>query len=185
MADPTLILIDIQVGFDSRVWGARNNPDAEAHAAHLLTHWRQRGWPIAHVQHISTEPDSPLGPGPGSSFKPEVAPLPGEPVFIKSVNSCFIGTQLEAHLRGLGADCLVICGLTTPHCVSTSVRMATNLGFNVTLAHDACAAFAANADTSWSSASALAPDDIHVHAVSQLHGEFAQARSTEEILSPA
>lgn len=181
-ADPALILIDIQAGFDHPAWGARNNPDAEAHAAVLLDHWRRTRRPIFHIQHVSTEPGSPLGPGPGSSFKPEVAPLAGEPIFVKSVNSAFIGTRLEQTLRRQEITQLVICGLTTPHCVSTTTRMGANLGFSMTLAHDACASFAANADTSWSGFAPMSPEAIHASAVSHLHGEFATARAVADIL---
>lgn len=177
-----LLLIDIQRGFDDPRWGARNNPDAEAAAGTLLSHWRTAEAPVIHIRHLSTTPGSPLA-GPGAEFKPEVAPLPGETIFEKQVNSAFIGTGLEAHLRGLGVSDLVICGLTTPHCVSTTCRMAANLGFTVTLAHDACAAFAANADSSWSGAAPMTPEEIHASAVSHLHGEFVRARSVAEILA--
>lgn len=179
-----LILIDIQTGFDNPVWGARNNPEAEANAAALLAHWRDHDAPVIHIRHISSEPGSPLGPqAGGTDFKPEVSPISGEAIFDKSVNSAFIGTGLEAHLRNIGAKSLVICGLTTPHCVSTSARMAANLGYEVTLAHDACASFAANANTGWrSDLEALSPEAIHATAVSHLHGEFAQAISCAELL---
>jgi nicotinamidase-related amidase len=182
-----LILIDIQTGFDAPVWGARNNPDAEARAGALLAHWRGTGAPVVHIRHVSRQPGSPLGPGAGGTgFKPEVAPLPGETVFDKSVNSAFIGTGLEAHLRASGVRDLVICGLTTPHCVSTTVRMAANLGFRVRLAHDACAAFARNADSGWRPGLAPAtPEAIHEAAISHLHGEFAQAVAVAELLGRA
>lgn len=182
MGQNALLLIDIQTGFDDPFWGARNNTGAEAHAAALLSEWRHRGWPVFHVRHLSVEPNSPLS-GAGTAFKPEVAPLPGEPVVEKSVNAAFIGTDLEAQLRAAGITALTICGLTTPHCVSTTSRMAANLGFEVTLAHDACAAFAVNADTSWSGAAPLDAETIHAVAVSHLHGEFVTARSTADILA--
>lgn len=184
MSAAALLLIDIQAGFDSPVWGARNNPQAEINAARLLAAWRAAAAPVIHIRHVSVEPGSPLGPGPGSEIKTEVAPRTGEPVFEKSVNSAFIGTGLEEHLRGHGIDRLVICGLTTPHCVSTTARMAVNLGFEVRLAHDACASFAANARTDW--AAGVAPLDaeaIHAGAVSHLHGEFATALSTDAVLT--
>ena len=182
-----LVLIDIQTGFDAPVWGARNNPDAEAKAGALLAHWRASGAPVVHIRHVSREPGSPLGPDAGgTAFKAEVAPLPGETVFEKSVNSAFIGTGLEDHLRGIGVAELVICGLTTPHCVSTTVRMAANLGFGVRLAHDACAAFARNADTGWRAGLApMDPESIHAAAVSHLHGEFARAVAVAELLGHA
>lgn len=179
-----LLLIDIQVGFDDPFWGSRNNPDAEANAATLLTHWRKNSALVIHIRHVSTTPTSPLAPGPGTAFKAEVTPHPGESIFEKSVNSAFIGTGLEAHLRENAIDALVIAGLTTPHCVSTSTRMAGNLGFSVRLVHDACAAFTGNADTSWQEAGRqMTADEIHIAALSHLHGEFADVVSTDACLS--
>lgn len=177
-----LILIDIQRGFESPVWGARNNPNAEDNAGLLLAAWRKASAPICHVRHISHTPGSPLS-GNGTAFMAQVAPLPGEPVFEKSVNAAFIGTELEHHLTHSSIGDVVICGLTTPHCVSTTTRMAANLGFGVRLAHDACAAFAGNADTSWATdLPALMPQDIHDTAISHLHGEFARALTTAALL---
>lgn len=178
-----LILIDIQTGFNSPVWGARNNPGAEDNAGLLLAAWRKASAPICHVRHISVEPGSPLS-GDGTAFMPQVTPLPGEAVFEKSVNSAFIGTELEHHLTHSSLGDVVICGLTTPHCVSTTTRMAANLGFGVRLAHDACAAFAANASTQWADGmAALTPQVIHDTAISHLHGEFARAMTTAAILT--
>jgi nicotinamidase-related amidase len=180
-----LILIDIQAGFDAAGWGARNNPDAERRAGALLAHWRAAGAPVVHVRHVSTEPDSPLS-GPGTAFKPEVAPRQDETVFEKSVNSAFIGTGLEDHLSRLGTGAVVICGLTTPHCVSTTARMAANLGFSVRLAHDACAAFASNADTGWCpDLGAMSPQAIHETALSHLHGEFAEVLAVSALTGRA
>ena len=177
MAARALVLIDIQRGFDDPRWGTRNNPEAEANAGALLARWRAAQAPVTHIRHVSVEPGSPLV-GDGAAFKPEVTPLPHEPVFEKSVNSAFIGTGLEAHLRAQGVGALTIAGLTTPHCVSTTTRMAANLGFDVALVADACAAFATNADTSFDDGPALTPDQIHRTALAHLHGEFAAVLTT-------
>lgn len=180
-----LLLIDIQTGFDAPVWGPRNNPDAEAAAGRLLADWRARDWPVVHVRHVSLQPGSPLTEARGGiAFKPEVAPEAGETVLEKSVNSAFIGTDLEARLRAAGVADVVIAGLTTPHCVSTTARMAANLGFGVTVAHDACAAFASNADMGWlPGAETLDAEAAHRTALAHLHGEFAQVVGVSAVLA--
>ena len=177
-----LILIDFQKGFDASAWGQRNNPDAEAVAIKLLTHWRKNDRPLFHVQHVSQDPDSLLS-GEGFGFREGLEPQHGEVVIQKSVNSAFIGTDLEERLRDEGISSLVICGLTTPHCVSTTTRMAGNLGFDVTLVADACAAFTSNANTGWNpDAAPLHAQEIHDMALSHLHGEFAQVVNSSDIL---
>ena len=174
-----LILIDVQQGFDDPKWGARNNPGAEGNMVRLLGAWRAAGRPVFHVKHNSTHPDSPLNPArPGNALKPAFAPRAGEPLFEKTVNSGFIGTGLEARLRAAGVTDLVIAGLTTPHCVSTTTRMAGNLGFNVRVVSDATAAY------EWTAHDGrrLPPEEVHYHALAALHGEFATVVSTEDVL---
>ena len=79
--------------------------EASQQAARLLDHFRSGQWPVIHVQHMSLEPQSSLREGlPGNAFKPEAQPLEDEPIFRKHVNSAFIGTDLEAHLRARGID---------------------------------------------------------------------------------
>jgi len=175
-----LILIDIQQGFDdAKHWGPRNNPDAESNAAKLLGAWRRSGRPLFHVQHRSTTPGSPLRPGqPGCEHKPEVKPAPGEPVIGKSVNSAFIGTDLQARLRGAGIDTLVIAGLTTAHCVSTTARMAGNLGFRTLLAADACATHARTGHDGRQHDA----ESVHVMELAALHGEFAEVAPTAALI---
>ena len=177
-----LLLIDVQQGLDDPRWGARNNPEAEQRIADLLAHWRATGRPVIHVQHLSLEPGSPLREdAPGHAFKVEARPLAGEPVFQKHVNSAFIGTDLEAHLRRHGIDGLVIVGITTDHCVSSTTRMAGNLGFSVTLVDDATATF----ERSGPDGTHFSADLMHRVALASLHGEFATVRSTKDVLAAA
>ena len=174
-----LLLIDIQQGLDDAYWGVRNNPDAEHHIAALLAAWRHKKRPVIHVQHMSQTPNSPLRPDqPGNAFKPEAAPQSGEPVFQKTVNSAFIGTTLEAHLRGHRIDTLVVVGLTTDHCVSTTTRMAANLGFTAIVVSDATATF----ERTGPDGEHHSAEQMHKLALASLHGEFATVRRTSEVL---
>jgi nicotinamidase-related amidase len=175
-----LLLIDVQQGFADPRWGARNNPDAEQRIAALLAAWRRAGWPVLHVQHMSQEPGSPLRPeAPGNAFRPEAAPLAGEPLFQKTVNSAFIGTTLEEHLRREGIGALVIAGLTTDHCVSTTARMAGNLGFEVVIVEDATATF----ERTGPDGVRYSAEQMHRLALASLHGEFGRVEPSGEVLA--
>lgn len=177
---PALLLIDVQQGFNDPYWGERNNPDAEQKMAQLLQVWRAKELPVIHVQHLSTNPASPLHPhSPGCAFKPETAPLAGEAIFRKRVNSAFIGTTLEDYLREQGIGSLVMVGLTTDHCVSTTARMAGNLGFAVQLVSDGTAAFGRkDLKGRW-----LEAEEIHQVHLASLHGEFCTVMTAAEVLS--
>jgi nicotinamidase-related amidase len=176
----TLLVVALQQGFDAPAWGRRNNPHLELRASELLRAWRGTGRPVVHVRHMSTDPSSPLRPGqPGNAFKPETAPIAGEAVIEKRVNSAFIGTSLETDLRRAGCRGLVIVGLTTNHCVSTTARMAGNLGFVTCVVSDATATF----DRVGPDGVAYRAEHIHAMALSDLHGEFATVVDTAAVVA--
>jgi nicotinamidase-related amidase len=174
-ANTALLLIDVQNYFDDPIHGRRNNPNAEENMALLLNNWRKSHRPIIHIQHISNPS---LAHHPGRDIKEIVAPLPEEPVIVKNVNSAFIGTNLEAYLREAEIETLVIVGLTTDHCVSTTTRMAKNLGFTPFIVSDATATFErVSFDGKLYSA-----EEIHNLALVSLHEEFATVIDTNGVL---
>ena len=177
---PALILVDLQIGFAHiAYWGGqRNNPDAELRASELLRIWRDNGLPIFHIQHCSTIPTSPLHEtSAGNQFINIVAPAEGETVIKKNVNSAFIGTDLQAQLDRAGITTLVIVGLTTDHCISTTTRMAGNLSYQTFLVADATATFNKKGIDGQNYPAEL----IHETALASLSDEFATVVTTDII----
>ena len=174
-----LLVIDVQSGLDDPIWGKRNNPDAEANIARLLDAWRRTRRLLFHITHDSTNLHSPLRPGsPGNEIKNIVRPQNDEPLIRKSVNSAFIGTDLEQRLRDGGIQTLVLTGLTTNQCVETTARMASNLGFDTHFVADATAAFERTGpDDRYHTA-----DEVYSMTLANLNGEFATIVATDALL---
>jgi len=177
-----LIVIDVQQGFAEQdaAGRRRNNPHALDRIVELLAGFRAHGLAIIHIRHASTEPDSVFRPEKSGFQVIEAArELPGEPVIVKTVNSAFIGTDLEARLRQAGYETLVICGATTNHCVETSTRMAGNLGFDAWLVRDATWTYdRTGPDGDFHSAA-----DIHAMTLSNLSGEFATIVTAGDVMA--
>jgi nicotinamidase-related amidase len=178
-SNAALIIVDVQKAFDDPRWGKRNNPQAEANIARLLDAWRAASRPIFHVQHSSRLRDSPFSPtAAGHAIKEIVAPRTGEAVIKKSVNSAFIGTDLEERLRGSGIRTVVVSGLTTDHCVSTTARMAGNLGFDTYVVSDATATF----DREGADGKRYSAEEVHAVNLASLNQEFANIVTTNALL---
>lgn len=176
-----LLLIDIQKGFDDiEYWGGqRNNLCAEGNAGRILTLAREGGLPVFHIQHCSPLLASPLHKTKGgNAFKDVVAPMKNEKIIKKNVNSAFIGTDLREQLDRIKIKKLIIAGLTTDHCVSTTTRMAGNFGYETYLAEDATATFNKKGLNGQNFTAEL----IHETALASLKDEFARIVSTEFLL---
>ena len=175
-----LVVIDVQKGLDEPYWGERNNPEAERNMARLLDAWRRRGMPIYYIQHQSKNPNSPLRPNyVGNEIKDIVRPRAGEPVLQKNENSAFIGTDLEERLRAGNQNTVVLTGLTTDHCVSSTARMAANLGFDTIVVSDATAT---NERYSPITSRHFTAEEMHEAELTSLSGEFAKIAETETVL---
>jgi nicotinamidase-related amidase len=181
-SDTVLMIVDVQRAIDDPKWGARNNPDAERHIAALLEAWREAGMPVVHVRHDSVDPPSPYRPGaPGHPFKPEATPQGAEPIVAKSVNSAFIGTDLDERLTRAGATTLAICGVLTHNSVEASVRHAGNLGYRVLVAADACFA----CDVRDLTGRLWPAEDVHQLSLAVMHGEYATVTDAAALIAGA
>jgi nicotinamidase-related amidase len=179
-ANAALVVVDVQEAFADPAWGERNNPQAEANVGTLLRRWRTSARPVFHVQHQSTEPGDMFHPdSPGFQIKAPARPAGDEPVLSKTVNSAFIGTDLEQRLRDGGIDSVVVVGITTDHCVSTTARMAGNLDFTTIVVSDATATF----ERTGPDGQHYSAQQMHDTALASIHDEFAEVLTTEAVLA--
>ena len=177
---PILICINLQQAFqDEAYWGGnRNNQNAEEISSQIIAKWREINEQIIHVRHSSTNANSKLHKdSKGFQFHPSCLPIEGEIVLTKSVNSCFIGTPLKQLLDERNCSTVVIIGVTTDHCVSTTVRMAANYGYNLLLISDATATF----DKVGVMDSLYDSELIHQISLASLKDEFATILSSDQL----
>ena len=178
--NPALLLVDIQKAFLEKDYPGliRNNENAEFICGKILKKWRTLDLPIIHVRHSSTNPESKLHKSrPGFEFNDYVTPLETEMVLTKEVNSAFIGTNLENILIKSHIDTLVIVGMTTNHCISTTVRMSGNLGFDTYLISDSTACY----NTKGINGEIIDCNTIYNSALASLQEEFATVIDSKEL----
>jgi len=75
-----------------------------------------------------------------SQIIPELAPAPGEIVVTKTTDSALTGTNLRLVLANIGIRNVVVTGIYTDQCVSSTVRSLADESFNVVVVEDCCAA---------------------------------------------
>ena len=136
----------------------------------LLVQWRGKGWPVVHVIHRSTEPDSVFWPQQsGFSLKQDFHPQEGEILLEKSVPCAFINNELDNVLKRLGTNEIVIVGVATNNSIEATARTGGNLGYEVFVVEDACFTFA-KTDYFGTLRSA---DEVHAMSLANLDGEYA------------
>lgn len=175
-----LVLIDIQNDYfpGGRYEVPGSTPAAQA-AARLLEAFRRRKQPVVHVQHLATRPGSTffLPDTPGAEIHALVRPAEGEAVVVKHFPNSFRETGLLGILQGLGAKRLVLAGMMTHMCVDATARAAFDLGFECTVASDACAAPAQDFE-----GTRVPPELVHASFLAALSGSYAKVVKGAELL---
>ncbi len=175
-----LILIDIQNDYFP---GGRmelvGSTEAAAAAARLLATFRQAGWPVFHIQHESVRPGSIffLPNSPGVEINHAVEPRADEPVIVKHYPNSFRETNLLDRLKSANINQLLLCGMMTSMCVDATVRAAFDLGFECTVAGDACATrdLVFNGET-------IPASHVHGAFLAALGAVYATVRTTDAII---
>lgn len=146
---------------------------AAANAARVIADARAKNIPVFHIRHEATAADSPIfRPGtPAVDIQPAVAPVDGEPVIVKNHINSFRETDLRQQLDARGVEEVIIVGAMSHMCVDACVRAAADMGYPVTVLHDACATL----DLSFNGVTVPA---AHVHAALMAAFEFGYGTVT-------
>jgi nicotinamidase-related amidase len=138
-----LLVIDIQRDyFADGAYPLVGAEDAAVAARQVLDVFRTAHAPVVHLKHIWDAPDATfMIPGSaGVEIHPLLAPTDGELLIEKSEPNGFFETGLFDALKAREIDELGVVGMMSSMCVDATVRAALDLGFAVTVVHDACAA---------------------------------------------
>ena len=175
-----LILIDLQndyfVGGNMELV---NIGQAAQNAQRLLQKFREKNFPIIHIQHISTRPGAAffLPNTKGVEINKMVFPLKGENIVKKNYPNSFRETELLQVLKKTEKDSVVICGAMSHMCVDATTRAAFDYGFNCVVVEDACA----TRDLSFKDKTIKA-SDVHASFMAALSVPYAQVLNTDEAL---
>ena len=137
-----LLVIDIQKDYFPGGKYPLVEPLAAAKKAYdILQCFREHKGHHVHIQHISLEPDATffIKGDSGSDIHDATAHFEGEPIVYKHEPNSFLNTNLLEMLKDWGVERVVITGMMTHMCVDATARAASDLGFKIIVAEDACA----------------------------------------------
>ncbi|WP_303748699.1 cysteine hydrolase family protein [Stenotrophomonas pigmentata] len=114
---------------------------ATANAVRVIADARAKGVPVLHVRHESASSDAPIfvRGSDGVRIMAAVAPVGDEPVIVKNHVNSFRDTDLKQQLEARGIEDVVVVGAMSHMCVDAVVRASADMGYAVTVLHDACA----------------------------------------------
>ena len=136
-----LLIIDVQNDYFPGGANELFHPyEAEKRIQELIAESRACGRPVVYIQHFNPPDDSFFLEGTfGAEISERIRPQAGDKVIVKRRPNSFLETELDAYLKSLQVDTLIICGMMTHMCVDTTVRAAMDYGYQVRLVADACA----------------------------------------------
>jgi nicotinamidase-related amidase len=103
-----------------------------------------------------------------SQIIPELTPEPGEIVLTKTTDSALTGTNLRLILTNMGVRNVVMTGIFTDQCVSSTVRSLADESFNVIVVEDGCAA---------------GTDELHTRELEIINMIYGHVMRSDELIS--
>jgi len=179
IAEASLVLIDLQNEYLAGPIAVAGAETAITNSAKLLSNARRAGSPVFHVAHRGRPGGMFDRSAERGAIAASLAPLASEPVVEKELPNAFAGTDLRDRLSATGRKNIIVVGLMTHMCVSSTARAALDLGFRVTIDASACA----TRDLPDGRGGTIGAQIIHEVALAELSDRFAIiARDGSELL---
>lgn len=181
MTATALVLVDFQNDyFEGGAFTLVGTAAAAAKARTVLDRFRANQETVVHIRHHAGEEDATFFvPGtPGADINTLVSPAEGETVVTKANINGFLGTDLKAILDAQGVTNLVVAGAMSHMCIDALVRAASDLGYAVTVLHDAVA----TRDLEFGGRTVSAAD-VHASFMAALAFAYANVVSTDDFLN--
>lgn len=178
--DTALVLIDVQhFYFEGGLVPLVGSVEAAQQARRVLDAFRATQRLVVHVRHVPKNVAIVDGEPADTQYRirHEVQPRAGEPIVSKRHANSFRDTELLDVLRQAGIRKIVIVGMQTHMCVEAASRAAADLGFEVTVVHDACATRALEFG-----GTAVPADMVHAGALAAIKGTYGRVISVEQLL---
>jgi len=103
-----------------------------------------------------------------SQMVPELSPQGDEITVLKTTDSALTGTNLRLILRNMGIKNVIVAGIFTDQCISSSVRSLADESFNVVVVEDCCAA---------------ATDDLHARELEIINMIYCHVVQREDVFA--
>jgi nicotinamidase-related amidase len=169
LRDACLVLIDLQNEYLAGPLALHQADRAVVNAAKLLQLARKNGAPVIHVAHKGRQGGMFDRSAERGAIVAPLTPLPTESVVEKEMPNAFAGTDLQARLAATGRKTIVIGGMMTHMCVSSTARAALDLGFKIAIDADSCA----TRDLPDGKGGTIAAATVHDVALAELSDRFA------------
>ncbi|PKH25300.1 cysteine hydrolase [Enterobacterales bacterium CwR94] len=146
----------------------------------LVEYAHAKGMPVFFVRHLGPK-DSPLFAD-GSvyaEFHKDLQPTSKDTIITKATPSSFVGTDLDAQLKKRGIEKVIVTGLMTHMCISSTARDAVPLGYSVIIPEDATATRDLN---DWKNG-VVDHNVLQRAALAGVADVFAEIRTTSDVMA--
>ena len=137
MSDTSLLIVDVQVNMFDESFPVFNGEQILSRIESLIRTARESDLPVVFIRHNGNTGDLDEPGSLGWQIHPQVAPDPDDLIVNKTCADAFENTGLQEELEARGIGNLIVAGMQTEVCITSTCNRARELGYCVTLVKDA------------------------------------------------